>query len=305
MVVTLVIFFPAVETGGFGAVACCDSSDCNINLYCVNSVQYYSSSMCNDMCEANSFTTKCTGSAKPFCNTAYYADVNVRDVFCASKSVSTIQTYSTTYRGQTIGGTFLPVVLADTSTTSIPAFTPPTSTPIPTTTTPTSQSPTTTTLGPTTSAAASSSTPTGAIVGGVVGGTAVVALIGFGIWFIMRKNRSKKNANNQIQATPPAYGHSGVGGAYAAPKPVMQTNQQEFYHQQQQQQPTPGGAYFNQPPNPNQGFTGKPVQGLAGSNQNIGPGSPDRESSVSSPGYDGSYPQGHHEVAGNPATRIT
>ena len=57
-------------------------------------------------------------------------------------------------------------------------------------------------------------------------------------------------------------------------------------------------------PNPNQGFTGKPVQGLAGSNQNIGPGSPDRESSVSSPGYDGSYPQGHHEVAGNPATRI-
>ncbi|KAH7039811.1 uncharacterized protein B0I36DRAFT_343649 [Microdochium trichocladiopsis] len=59
--------------------------------------------------------------------------------------------------------------------------------------------------------------PVGAIVGGVVGGVAILALIGFGIWFIIRRNKSGRQNGGQgpssqmAQGPAPTYIPGGYG----------------------------------------------------------------------------------------------
>lgn len=146
----------------------------------------------------------------PFCNTIRFAG-GVTDYFCNSLRVSTAQLAVTTYPGQ-VGRTFEQTVLSDTST-------------------PTRRS-STTTPSHTGSAAAShtpapsgSSTPVGAIVGGVVGGVAVLALIAFGVFFIIRRNKkpdppSPPPAPETAQQHPPSpFPNPSPGPANLSPSP--------------------------------------------------------------------------------------
>lgn len=77
----------------------------------------------------------------------------------------------------------------------------------------------------------SSSTPVGPIVGGVIGGLALIALVGFGIWFIRRKKQypgavpSHGGYHPQSQSLPH---YDYVHPAYAAPQynqPPMSSTQ--------------------------------------------------------------------------------
>lgn len=84
-----------------------------------------------------------------------------------------------------------------------------------------SQTSTTSSAGSTSSSAAptptpdssSSSTPIGAIVGGAVGGVAVLALIGFLVWFLVRRNKKADVPDQPAPAMAQA-------GGYPSPPPA-------------------------------------------------------------------------------------
>lgn len=149
----------------------------------------------------------------PFCNTILFAG-GVTDYFCNSLRVSTAQLAVTTYPGQ-VGRTFEQTVLSDTST---PTRRSSTTTPSHTGSAMTSHTP---------APSSSSSTPVGAIVGGVIGGVAVLAIIAFGVFFILR--RSKK----PDPASPPP-----------APETVQNHHPSPFPN------PSPGPANLSPSPGP-------------------------------------------------------
>ncbi|RSL61692.1 hypothetical protein CEP51_013588 [Fusarium floridanum] len=77
-----------------------------------------------------------------------------------------------------------------------------------------------------------SETPIGAIVGGVVGGVALIALIAFGLWFIRFQKRKAAADNAKYNAQSP-YGHPSTmqQAMYEHPYPGNQGNQAPIYHQ--------------------------------------------------------------------------
>ncbi|KAJ3507910.1 hypothetical protein NM208_g15896 [Fusarium decemcellulare] len=50
--------FLTSSAGGDGAVACCDTVECNYRASCVDFNDYFQSSKCNDGCEVDAFTLK-------------------------------------------------------------------------------------------------------------------------------------------------------------------------------------------------------------------------------------------------------
>lgn len=154
----------------------------------------------------------------------------VQDYFCDDTFVASWQTALTTYKGQN-GRVFSPVTVTLTTTGSEASASASGGLLFPTdsasitsgsasassqsqsgSATTTSASP-----GPTTESA-KKSTPVGAIVGGTVGGVAVISAAILGIWFFLRKKNSKKAGNGS--APPPSYVPQGDNSAYAAGKPV-------------------------------------------------------------------------------------
>ncbi|KAK1832154.1 hypothetical protein QBC39DRAFT_75804 [Podospora conica] len=204
------VFVTALD-GGYGAAGCCDSFECGFRVTCVDYAQLESSA-CDASCLSDTFTEKCTLSAAPFCNTIQFPG-RVTDYFCNSFRVSTAQLAVTTYPGQ-VGRTFERTILSDTST---PTRRSSTTTPSHTSGTKTSHTP---------AASSSSSTPIGAIVGGVVGGVAVLALIAFGIFFIIRRNKKPDPptpspiAPETVQHPPPSsFPNPSPGPANLSPSP--------------------------------------------------------------------------------------
>ncbi|GJC82534.1 hypothetical protein ColLi_05372 [Colletotrichum liriopes] len=192
------IFFTAVDRSNPGRVACCDSEDCGARRTCYDARQISTSSLCDGGCLVDRFTLKCTNTARPYCNTISFAP-NIFDYWCNTAENSTPQVASTTSVSSTT------TISTDEETSTLPAPVPPIND--------------------------KSSTPIGAIVGGVVGGVAVIALIGLGIWFLIRK----KKQNPQGQQPPPM---SQPHMSYAQPPPPPQgsppqhaaiTHTQSFY----------------------------------------------------------------------------
>ncbi|KAI0392677.1 hypothetical protein F5Y17DRAFT_459625 [Xylariaceae sp. FL0594] len=91
-----------------------------------------------------------------------------------------------------------------------------------------------------------SSPPIGPIVGGVVGGVAALALIGLGIFFLVRRNRRNKN-----DAAAAATGAAAAGGPGPGQPPMQQQQQQPPYNgyppQNPQQQPGQQPPFYGAP----------------------------------------------------------
>ncbi|KAK3898359.1 hypothetical protein C8A05DRAFT_38055 [Staphylotrichum tortipilum] len=155
-----------------GAVGCCLTTDCNIYTACLP----YASSRATATLDMDR-TRYCSESDYPYCAVLRYADpTNSLSGF----TIPTCDTVSTTY------SFFFKALTASSETTREPSTTG-------RTTQTSSTAATSSTVAP--PPPAGSSTPIGPIVGGVVGGIAGLALLGLGIFFLMRRNK---------QPSPPA-----------------------------------------------------------------------------------------------------
>ncbi|CAJ2511090.1 Uu.00g067150.m01.CDS01 [Anthostomella pinea] len=279
-----------VTTSSGGAIACCDSSDCGLRVDCLDYVDIYYSSSCNNGCLADTFTAKCTNIDYPYCGTVTLFD-GIIDYYCNSLSISTPEQLYTTYDGETDGRSFTEVVVTlssdtfaseatqnsgndgDDNTQTSPINSPAAS--------PSSGggtkggSSSSPNSSGSNSGSSKSSTPIGPIVGGVVGGVAVLALVGLGLFFILRRNKKNKNKDQPAQEmmhqapgpngpTPPV-----VAGGYQQPP----YNNNAPYGQPQYATPTPPAqsppqGYFAADQKPN-AFVG------------LSPASPDRNNSTS------------------------
>ncbi|KAI2632380.1 hypothetical protein GGR54DRAFT_33180 [Hypoxylon sp. NC1633] len=254
-----------VTESGSGAVACCDNSVCGIRVDCIDYRSVYLSSACNNGCMQDTYTVKCTNVALPYCGTVTFFD-GIVDYYCDTLSLSEPQQLFTTFSGESDGRTFTPVVVTlsgsegnsgntattksavtshttqasstdDTSDSSATGFVPSAGS---------DEDPTSSTAGSTAvpSTQSNSTTNIGAIVGGVVGGVVGLALIGLGIFFLVRHNK-KKNA----AAAPP------VAGA-----PMAQTPGSDV-------PPAGGAAGYQQPYNPHYSTPPPPAGYYPGADQ--------------------------------------
>ncbi|KAK6078003.1 hypothetical protein SCUP234_06377 [Seiridium cupressi] len=249
-----------ITTASLGVVACCDDSSCDFRTDCRDKVQVADGD-CDNGCMNDIYTAKCTDSDLPYCGTILFSN-SITDYFCQSLSYSTAMDALTTYIGETDGRSYSEVVITLTSDGI--------------TTKTSSNSGSTTKSGSITSSAAGSSsssgsnsggsggggssTNIGAIVGGVVGGVAVLALVAFGIWFMVRRSKKNKTAATasaapaaypQMQQSPPpgAPSPGPMGGAAAGHQSVYNP---QYPQQPGQQYPSPqsyqspqDGAYFH------------------------------------------------------------
>ncbi|KFG82826.1 hypothetical protein MANI_008140 [Metarhizium anisopliae] len=184
-----------------GMIMCYNSVAFNFRFACVDYNMYQSSS-CDHLCAENTQIVKCTNKVYPYCNTVAFPG-NITDYWCNSVSYSTAQGAYTTYVGQTEVRSYSRFVqtfsstLPSTATLGVPTAT-----------------------GADASASASatqtgnngnnssgggggdsgSKTPVGAIVGGVVGGVAAIAIGLLALVFFLRRNK-KNSGKSQTTST--------------------------------------------------------------------------------------------------------
>ncbi|KAJ4022680.1 hypothetical protein NW766_001726 [Fusarium irregulare] len=170
-------------------------------LQCVESKTAFDPKLCDDVCQSDTWNLLCTDSDEPYCRTYLYPN-GVADYRCASTSVGSIQRVEHIYKGDD-SPNFVTTTISneDGPTMSIPGtVSRPTAIDDPTSTT---DSP-----GPTSSSAVpatqSKPVPVGAIVGGVVGGLAVLGLIAIGIIFSLRRRKPKPTVDTTISYQPNA-----------------------------------------------------------------------------------------------------
>ncbi|KAI5926101.1 hypothetical protein F4810DRAFT_625385 [Camillea tinctor] len=232
-----------VTTSTVGAVACCSAGDCGIRVGCMDYRDIYLSDSCDNGCFADTYTVKCTNVNYPYCGTVTFFD-GIMDYYCDTLSYSTPQQLYTTYDGETDGRSFTPVVV------TLSDFTSGTNSDILATgggsSTTGGHSSSSTSGSSNSNSGSSSSTPVGPIVGGVVGGVAVLALIGLGIFFIIRHNKKKKNNNTpgaqqpEVQQNPGSNGPTPGVAAAAYAQPPYNNQQQPGYGGPQPQSPPQG-----------------------------------------------------------------
>ncbi|KAI0884694.1 uncharacterized protein GGS22DRAFT_145883 [Annulohypoxylon maeteangense] len=255
-----------VTTSTIGAIACCDGNDCGLRVACVDYMDYVYSSACDADCAQDTFTAKCTHISAPYCGTVKLSS-GISDFFCDTDSGSTPQQLYTTYSGQT-GRTFTAVVVTidDNSSTTRASSATKTGAGSSATNTASSGSDSSDNSSESNTSNSSnsskSSTPVGAIVGGVVGGIGGLALIGLGIFFLIRhQNQKKKKAAAAAAAAAAApQMQQGPPGAPAAGAAGFQQQQQQPYnpHYSQQYPSQPGSppgfpqqtAYYPDPTKP-------------------------------------------------------
>ncbi|KAK1759065.1 hypothetical protein QBC47DRAFT_98010 [Echria macrotheca] len=181
-------------------------------LRCFNREQALDPSACNDVCQSNTYNLLCTETASPYCRTYAYPS-GVRDYRCAATPVSGVQSVLHTYNGEedrTLTTSILGGEILNAQTSRAPGATPTASstsslvnrttilTVVPTQTAPPSEG--------------SSSTPVGPIVGGVIGGVAVIALFVLGIFFLIRRKNSGASPQSAPSGPAAPYGPAGNGG---------------------------------------------------------------------------------------------
>ncbi|KAI1428857.1 hypothetical protein F5Y12DRAFT_710804 [Xylaria sp. FL1777] len=332
----------------FGRAGCCQGDNCGIRATCYDYQQVYSSSACDDGCLQDTFTLKCTERTAPYCNTITFFS-GIEDFLCASLEISTPQQLYTTYIGETDGRSFQVFTLSSaefgSSATKDGSLTLPLSSS-------SSSAASSNTNSPTgnggsggsgsgsgsgsngggnnnnnnnnddngnsgnNSSSQKSSTPIAPIVGGVVGGVGGLALIGLGIFLIVRHNNKKKRA--AVNPAPQMQEAGGAGGvAHQQPGPPGYPPQTYNGASPYPQNPTPPQAYY--PPGeqkpagfvnltptgmPDRNDSTSPVSQLSDTRLSVQPQSP--TSTLSSnwgpqPGHPGTpnVPPTVHEAGGN------
>ncbi|CZR53929.1 uncharacterized protein PAC_03811 [Phialocephala subalpina] len=255
------VFFPVTGSSAYGAVGCCtDPLNCGFKTACVDS-SAFSGSGCDGGCQLDANTMKCTDSSAPYCGSIRYAypSATVQQYFCGTETASTWQTAYTTFSGQSSATRSFKSVnraVLQSSAASLSSKTASTSS---TSSSSTSTSGTTTSSSSTTSgtvaptqtsaAADKKSSNTGAIVGGLVGGFAVLGMIGAGAFFLYKRKYGKGNGNSPANTPLNNLDPSKQGGAWTqegvySPQPGVyspqQQPQQQAYHPgYQQYQPVP------------------------------------------------------------------
>ncbi|KAH8890033.1 hypothetical protein GQ53DRAFT_179664 [Thozetella sp. PMI_491] len=240
---------------------CCDPNGdgtCPLITKCLDSTQSSLYTL------TNSYTAYCGQSSAPFCATITYADFKGYSAFLCSAKKTVEAAY--------VNPTSIPSSSTPTTTTQ-----PPTTTSSSSTSTSFSSTSTSTTPSPTPAPDSGSSTPVGAIAGGVVGGVAVLALVAFGIWWIMRKSKKDKAANAPPAPAPaPAPGPAPMGAYSPAPGydgQHMQMAQQQQPYPQQHHYPPQGAPIYNPAQDPRASIA-KPYDGSYTSGYGSNPSSP-------------------------------
>ncbi|KAI0542172.1 hypothetical protein GGR58DRAFT_527231 [Xylaria digitata] len=255
-----------VYDDSYGRGGCYSDGDYGIRDTCLDYQQVYSTSLCDNGCLQDTFTLKCTETSAPYCGTLTWFS-GIVDYLCADRPVSTPQQLSTTYIGETDGRSFQTLTYTSTdsasdggsvfnSVTGDNSFTIPSSS---------SRAASSTGIsggnggssGSSGSNSSSnnepdkkSSTPIGPIVGGVVGGVGGLALIGLGIFFIIRHNNKKKNNNGPLNPGQPMQ-QTPVPGGMGPPPGAPGYPPQAYVQQPYQQQPiSPQGFYPQQEQKP-------------------------------------------------------
>ncbi|KAI0453218.1 hypothetical protein F5B21DRAFT_505610 [Xylaria acuta] len=257
----------------FGRAGCCQDDNCGLRATCLDYDQVYSQSACDDGCLQDTFTLKCTETSASYCNTETFYS-NIIDFYCNSYNISTPQQLYTTYSGQTDAVSWQEFVITPTAsgTGGFDTSTDDGSFDF-TFTSEASSSSTRSASGSGNNGSGSnndsndndnsnsnsdtdndndppaekkSSTPIGPIVGGVVGGVGGLALIGLGIFFIIRHNNNKKKnaatSGQPMQQTAAAGGMAPPPGG--APGYPPQTYNAPYGQQPYQQQTPPPQAYY-------------------------------------------------------------
>ncbi|KAI6774809.1 hypothetical protein HG530_001567 [Fusarium avenaceum] len=246
-----------VSTSGItsGLVGC----DTEIYITCLESSKAVDPGACDDVCESNTFYLRCTNSKEPYCRTYAYPS-GIRDYRCASTPVKSVQSVKFTYEGEE-NPVFRTTTIGGTSEKDIPTITEPSNTgsreptETDTSTTTTSDVPAPTQKG--------KSAPIGAIVGGAVGGLALIGIIGIVVFFILRRRKPKPAAN-------PAPAQPAMTQQQNPPAPHMNPNT----YPQQQPYPPVASSY------PDHSMTASPspsdphMSMMSGPVSSVGPASP-------------------------------
>ncbi|KAF2398045.1 hypothetical protein EJ06DRAFT_583874 [Trichodelitschia bisporula] len=264
----------AVLGSGVFSMGCCDTAReaCTFMGDCIGYKGYYSSSLCDNACQQDVNTVKCTNSNYPYCFSYSVPSANMGFYSCASTFLSTFDPFMTTFLGQTSSVAWKKVFQSSGSASAsgdtiidlpsksgdkTPGFqlSSTTTGPVSTTTTPPGGTPLPIRPDP----VPHKKTSIGAIVGGVIAGLLVLgAIAGLLLIFCMRKRRNKQF---EKPAAGAAMGQSGPpaptdGGAYAQvqqQQPPQQQQQPQYNGQPQyQQQPTDGRVSYYQPPDASQ-----------------------------------------------------
>ncbi|KAF5591095.1 hypothetical protein FPANT_5828 [Fusarium pseudoanthophilum] len=243
-------------SSGVGLVACASE----IYVACVESSKAVDPSQCNDVCQSNTFNLLCTNSDTPFCRTYAYPS-GIFDYRCASTSVEDVQSVKFTYQGQK-NANFVTTTLSDGIASESLSATDTGRTSADQASATETQTETTTTSEAPEPTKKSKSTPVGAIVGGVVGGVALIGLIGLGAVCLLR--RRKKPEPVPAPAQP-------VMAQQQAPPPAPMN--QNPYPQQQHYQPAAQ-------PYPDHSMAASPapsdarISMMSGPMSSVGPASP-------------------------------
>ncbi|OBT80218.1 hypothetical protein VF21_00693 [Pseudogymnoascus sp. 05NY08] len=243
--------FMFTSAGGNGYIGCCPIGgpfdQCGFRTSCLDAADIKNGTF--------------TESSAPYCAALTWPMNGVADYFCDNDRITTTQTLYTSYRGQTDKAWFT-TTLSSSLTTSHSTFSNDNGNNAPQ---PTSDSSTNSSANPTSgtdtgsgssntdnhSTSKSKKTPIGPIVGGVIGGVAVLAIIGLLIFFFLRRKRAAAAAAGgptaagpQQQVTPGPQGPQGPP-AYIpdanANKPPLNPNTNSYYG----------------PPAPQAGFAGQ------------------------------------------------
>jgi len=180
----------------------------------------------------------CTESSYTYCNIGTFVGLGVEAIWCDTTYTSDTIPVFTTYAGQTgreftpLGGgaaassTIVASSIAASSSSVVHPTPSPTTVPQPLPTIPTP-------IVPTPAPAPKKSTPIGPIVGGVVGGIAVIAGVAVGIFFCIRHNNKKKTGGQPANT------------AYPPPAPIQHTQPQINNMYPQYHEKPPVGTQVN------------------------------------------------------------
>ncbi|KAF5021547.1 hypothetical protein F66182_6404 [Fusarium sp. NRRL 66182] len=172
-------FFPPVPSLSFenGGVLCCGSTSCQYHATCIDS--------------------KATDTASPFCNTVSWSG-NTVDYWCNDVDITTAQVAALTYRGQK-PRSFTTIDEDDVSSLQSQISAAKTGgNAVGEATRASEPSATETSVDENSSSAA----PTGAIVGGAVGGVATIAILGLAIFFFLRRKKKQSQATSHSAYQP-------------------------------------------------------------------------------------------------------
>lgn len=308
------------SAGGNGYIGCCPIDgpfdQCGFRTNCIDAAEFKNGTFCDSGCLHDTYTLKwfvlsshlkpttnpphSTESSAPYCAALTWPVNGVADYFCDNDRITTTQTLYTSYNGQT-GSTWFTTTISSSSLTSSHTTNvndngsnapQPTSDSSAADANPSSGSGSDTGSSNNHTTSTKKKTPVGPIVGGVIGGLAVLAALGILIFFLVRRKRaaaaSAANAPAAAEQTqgplgpvvgpqgPPAYipdankpplnpntnsyygPQSPQNGAFAAGGQYPPEMQQQQQYPQQPQPQQQGGGYYD--PNTGAYYTPLPPQ---------------------------------------------